>query len=159
MLVSCQNCHSLSQSYRADSALTCQVLQNSSHVHGCPHSNPVLGVAFLDVPQHPPHREDNTCLGRPGGFGGLLLPSPARHGGGPGAGSVSTLRRHKGHHQDHWRQRIPPFTLHAGPWKKQVLPAQATACSCQALQAPLTYSTRTQRPLKREWLSLSHFIP
>lgn len=77
----------------ADSCtLTCQVLQDSSHVHRCPYSNPVLGVALLDVPQHPPHREDDACLGRPGGLGGLLLPTSARHGGGPGSGSVSTVK-------------------------------------------------------------------
>ena len=96
------------------STLTCQVLQDGGHVHGRPHPDPVLGVAFLDVPQHPAHGEDDSRLGGPGGFGGLLLPTPAGHGGGPGDGSASTLWR-----QANSRVRITgdiaPFPTPSGP--------------------------------------------
>ena len=79
---------------RGADTLTRQVLQDSGHVHRRSHTDPVLGVALLDVAQHPPHREDDSCLGGPRGLGGLLLSAPARHGGGPDVDqSVSTLWR------------------------------------------------------------------
>ena len=138
--------------------LTCQVLQDGGHVHGRPHSDPVLGVAFLDVPQHPAHGEDDSRLGGPGGFGGLLLPAPAGHGGGPGDGSASTL----------WRQEnawvritgdISPFPTPSGPWKKRAVPADTTTYSHGALRAQFLHSIHVLQPWKKEWLSFSHFIP
>lgn len=118
--------------------LTCQILQDSSHVHGCPHSNPVLGVAFLDVPQHPPHGEDDSRLGGPGGLGGFLLPTPARHGGGPGGESVNTL----------WRQEAQP----SGSW------GQGTPLphSLRPLQErPLLAATESSGPSSCTWLAHS----
>lgn len=143
-------------------ALTCQVLQDGGHIHRRPHSDPVLGMAFLDVPQHPPHREDDSRLGGPGGFGGLLFPAPAGHGGGPdcvpgGAGSVSTL----------WRQEAQPSgplqTAHH-PVPLTLWPLQETgpASRCHRLQplSPLSPAdTLHWSACGPKETAFHHFIP
>lgn len=139
-LESHQNCRTWGQGFtHLTQALTCQVFQDGSHVHGCPHSNPVLGVAFLDVSQHAPHRKDDSRLGGPGGFGGLLLSAPARHGGGPdcvpsAAGSASTLWRQEAQPSGPARTARPPFALTLASGRN----TPASRCHCLQLLSPLS---------------------
>lgn len=69
----------VSSTSRSSSGFTCEVLDDSCHVHGRPDPDAVLVCAFLQVAHHPPHGEDHPGPARAGQLRHFLLPAPPRH--------------------------------------------------------------------------------